>query len=200
MAKKSFFQRFRFVLWGLVVVIGIGATILYVTRPPERPIGLTGAKFTLQSTTGKTFTQDDLKGMPTLLYFGYTYCPDVCPTTLYDTTTWRQELKLTPDQLRIIFVTVDPDRDTLPMLKQYLGSFAPDIIGLRGTDAQTEAAKAAFGVYSKKVEDASTSDYLVDHTASVFLLDRHGGFQGTIAYGEDADSAKAKMKRLVEIK
>lgn len=199
-AKRSLsLRQLRLILWALVVIVGVGATVLYFVRPPQRPIGLFGAKFSLTSTKGGTFTQNDLKGEASLMYFGYTYCPDICPTTLYDTTTWRKQLGISPDQLRIIFVTVDPERDTIDLLKKYLGSFAPDIIGLRGTAAETEAAKKAFGVYSKKVVDASSTDYLVDHTANVFLLDKNGVFQGTLDYGEDPDVAKAKIKKLVGI-
>ncbi len=190
-------RRMRLILWGLVVVVGIGATALYFLKPPERPVGLFGGEFTLQTTDGKTFTEKDLVGTPTLMYFGYTFCPDVCPTTLAEALGWLEELKLTPDQLRFIMVTVDPERDTPDNLRQYLDAFSSDFIGLVGDETQTEAAKKAFGVYSQKVVTDEATDYLVDHTASVFLLDKDGKFQGTIAYGEDQKSAIAKIRRLV---
>ena len=112
MTNKSL-RNFRIVLWLLVAVVAIGATGLYLFRPPARPLGVTGKDFALESTKGGTFTQASLAGTPSLIFFGYTFCPDVCPTTLAETTAWRAQLGLTPEQLRIIFVTVDPQRDTL---------------------------------------------------------------------------------------
>ena len=96
MTTSKALRNFRIVLWALVVVAAIGATALYVFRPPQRPLGLTGQEFALASTKGGTFTQNDLRGTPSLIFFGYTFCPDVCPTTLAETTAWRAQLGLTP--------------------------------------------------------------------------------------------------------
>ena len=189
--------RFRMILWALVLVAAVGATLLFVFKPPSSPLGVTGTPFAMQTIAGGTFTEKDLKGTPSLVFFGYTYCPDVCPTTLAESVAWKQALGLTNDQLRTIFVTVDPERDTKDVLKDYLGGFDPSVIGLVGTPEQTEAAKAAFGVMSEKTGDDGKGFYLVNHTASVFLINKDGSFQGTIAYGEDRDTAVAKIKRLV---
>jgi len=192
-------RNFRIVLWALVVVVAIGATALYVLRPPARPLGVTGQEFALNSTKGGAFTQDELRGTPSLVFFGFTFCPDVCPTTLAETTAWRSELGLTERDLRIIFVSVDPERDTLAMVKSYVEGFDPSIIGLVGSSLeQTENAKKAFGVFSEKVGDPGDPYYLVNHTALTFLVDANGAFEGTIAYEEDHDTALAKVKRLVE--
>ncbi len=191
-------RRFRMILWGLVLVAAIAATALFLSRPPTSQFLLTGKSFTLDSTQGGTFTEADLKGTPSLVFFGYTYCPDVCPTTLAESVTWRQALNLKPEQLRTIFVTVDPERDTKQVLTDYLGGFDPALIGLVGTAEQTEAAKSAFGVISEKTGDDGKGFYLVNHTATVFLVGRDGEFEGTIAYGENTDTAVAKIKRLVE--
>ena len=191
-------RRFRIALWSLVVVVGLAATALYLFRPPARPLGLNGQEFALQSTQGGSFTQDDLRGTPSLVFFGYTFCPDVCPTTLAETTAWRQQLGLTPEDLRIIFVTVDPERDTLETVKGYVEGFDPSIIGLVGDPATTQAAKAAFGVFSEKKGEPNDPYYLVDHTASTFLINADGSFEGTVAYGEAGETALAKVKRLVE--
>ena len=198
-APKSL-RNFRIVLWALVAIVAIGATGLYLFRPPARPLGVTGQSFELASTQGGTFTQDSLKGTPSLVFFGYTFCPDVCPTTMAEATAWRAALGLTPEQLRIIFVTVDPARDTLDAVKGYVEGFDPSIIGLVGDDAQTTAAKAAFGVVGERAEGFAEDDpnYLVDHTALTFLIDASSEFDGTIAYGEAQDTAIAKVKRLVE--
>lgn len=200
MTTPKSLRNFRIVLWALVVIVAVGATGLYVFRPPARPLGVTGQPFALASTQGGTFTQDSLKGTPSLVFFGYTFCPDVCPTTVAEATAWRAQLGLTPEQLRIIFVTVDPARDTLEAVKGYVEGFDPSIIGLVGDEAQTEAAKAAFGVVGQRAEGFAEDDpyYLVDHTALTFLIDGDGTFEGTIAYEEAKDTAVAKVKRLVE--
>ena len=115
-----------------------------------------------------------------------------------DIVNWRGELGgLGPDKLRTIFVTVDPHRDTQQVLTDYLGSFDSNVIGLYGDDAATTAAKASFGVFSQNQAPDKNGNYLVNHTASVFLMDAKGQFQGTIDYGEAEASAEAKIKRLV---
>lgn len=200
MTSPKSIRNFRIVLWVLVAVVAIGATGLYLFRPPARPLGVTGQAFELASTQGGTFTQDSLKGTPSLIFFGYTFCPDVCPTTLAETTAWRAQLGLTPEQLRIIFVTVDPARDDLATVKGYIEGFDPSIIGLVGDEAQTTAVKAAFGVLGEKAEGFAEDDpyYLVDHTALTFLIGADGAFEGTVAYEEAQETAIAKVKRLVE--
>jgi len=196
--REKNLRIFRVILWGLVILVALGATGLYLFRPPARPLGVTGQEFTLASTAGGQFTQADLVGKPSLIFFGYTFCPDVCPTTMAETTAWRSELGLTADDLRIIFVTVDPARDTLPVVKSYVEGFDPSIIGLVGDETQTQAVKAAFGVYSEQVGDSSDPYYLVDHTALTFLIDKDGAFDGTVAYEESRETALAKVKKLVE--
>jgi protein SCO1/2 len=110
---------------------------------------------------------------------------------------WKQDLALKPEQLRTIFVTVDPKRDTKDVLTGYLGSFDPNIIGLVGDQKQTDAVKASFGVFSENQTPDKNGNYLVNHTANVFLMDKQGRFAGTIDYGEATDTAEAKIRRLV---
>lgn len=198
MTTNNALRNFRIVLWVLVAVAAIGATMLYVFRPPQRPLGVTGQEFALNSTQGGTFTQNDLRGKPSLVFFGFTFCPDVCPTTLAQTTAWREQLGLTADDLRIIFVTVDPERDTPEMVKSYVEGYDPSIIGLVGSLEETERAKAAFGVFSEKAGDVESEFYLVNHTALTFLIDDDGTFEGTIAYEEASETARAKIERLVK--
>src|SRR6218665_301092 len=147
MTTNRTLRNFRIVLWALVAVAALAATWLYLYRPPQRPLGLNGQSFALNSTKGGSFTEQSLVGTPTLVFFGYTFCPDVCPTTLAETTAWRAQLGLTPEDLRIVFVTVDPERDTLETVKSYVEGFDPSVIGLVGDAAETERAKAAFGVF-----------------------------------------------------
>jgi protein SCO1/2 len=189
-------KHFRIVLWGLVVVAAIGATFLFLFRPPTAPLAVTGRPFTLESTAGGTFSEADLRGTPSLVFFGYTNCPDVCPTTLAETELWKARLGLTDQQLRVILVTVDPARDTKDVLANYISPF-PGTIGLVGTEAQTADAKASFGVASETTEPDADGYYLVNHTASVFLINGDGQFEGTIAYGEDTDVAVGKIQKLL---
>ena len=198
MAAAPAVARFRIILWTLVVVAALAATALYVFKPPAAPVGVVGTPFVLDSTKGGTFGQTDLKGTPSLVFFGYTFCPDVCPTTMAESVQWRSDLGIKPEQLRTIFVTVDPERDTKDVLTTYLAAFDPNIIRLVGNADQTAAAKASFGVFSSKGDPDKTGGYLVNHTATVFLIGKNGEFEGTIDYGEDTKSAEAKIKRLIE--
>jgi protein SCO1 len=191
--------RIRLILWVLVAIAAIGATLIFVFRPPAAPLAVTGTPFALQSTAGGTFTEKDLVGKPSLVFFGYTNCPDVCPTTLAETVKWKADLGVSDDQLRTIFVTVDPERDTLETVKAYVGGLDPDLIGLVGDAKQTTAVKAAFGAASEFGEKREDGFYLVSHTASVFLIDRNGRFQGLIDYAEATDAALGKIRRLMGI-
>ena len=192
-------RTFRIILWTLVGIVAAGATALFVFQPPARPLGVTGQEFALNSTKGGAFTQDDLVGTPSLIFFGFTFCPDVCPPTLAETTAIRDQLGLTPEQLRIIFVSVDPERDTVDMVKDYVEGFDPSIIGLVASSLdENENAKAAFGVFSEKVGEPGDPYYLVNHTALTFLVKADGTFQGTIAYEEASDTALGKIERMVK--
>lgn len=192
--------RVRMVLWGLVVIVGIAATAftVYQQSQPKKPqVVAFGGPFTMQSSEGGTYTEKDLLGKPTMMFFGYTFCPDVCPTTLFEATNWRKELGLTNDDVRIVFVSVDPERDTPEALKTYLSSFGEGIVGLTGTQEQVDHVKSTFGIFGEKVESEGASDYLVNHTATLFLLDEQGDLLGTIGFGENKESAIAKLRRLV---
>lgn len=195
--NSKLLSRVRLVLWGLVVVAAVGATFIYLNRAPQNAGSAIAGEFSVETATGQTFTDDDLTGTPSLVFFGYTFCPDVCPTTLAETTAWRQSLALTEDDLRIIFVTVDPTRDTAEVLEQYLSAFGGPITGLTGDETSIEAVKAAFGAISEKADVRNETDYLVNHTATVFMVDGDGSLFGTIAYGENSETAKAKIERMV---
>lgn len=195
-AQASGLSRLRLILWGVVILVSVMATIFYVVSPPKQVIGF-GSPFSLQATNGEEFTEQNLKGSPTLMFFGYTFCPDVCPTTLFESTSWRESLGLSPDELRIVFVSVDPERDSLENLSQYLSAFSSLVIGLTGSQENIDNAKRVFSVFSEKVDDPGASEYLINHTASVFMIDAEGGFVGTISYGEARDVALEKIRRLV---
>jgi protein SCO1 len=155
-----------------------------------------GGPFTLTDQHGATVTEASLKGHPSAMFFGFTFCPDVCPTTLSDLTVLMQKLGPDADKLKVYFVTVDPERDTQDQLAAYLQAFDPRFLGLTGSRPAIDQMLKAYRVYSKKVPTDGGS-YTMDHTASVYLLDANGQLTGTLDYHEKEETAVAKLKRLV---
>jgi protein SCO1/2 len=166
-----------FLLAGAFILLGLSA--LGVTLLADKPASTTaataiGGPFRLQTGGGGTVTETDLRGAPFLVFFGYTHCPDVCPLTLTKIT---QGLKaLGPDaRIKVLFVTVDPERDTPELMAEYAENFDPRIIGLSGDRAEVDAMLAAYRVYARKVPTPS-GDYTMDHSAMTYLMDRDGRF------------------------
>jgi protein SCO1/2 len=157
---------------------------------------LADASFELVSATGGTISNSDLIGQPRLIFFGFTHCPEICPTTLYRMSSITERLDAT-DQLGIVFVTVDPERDTADLLTDYISNFAPNITALTGTPAAVRQLADHYKVVIQKV-DLDDGDYTVDHTASVFMFDRMGEFSGIIAWGEADATIEEKIKRLIK--
>lgn len=143
------------------------------TARPRHAASLVGGAFALQATSGGVLTDADMKGKPFLVFFGYTHCPDICPTTLAQISAVLQKLGDKP--IAALFITFDPERDTLASLKDYLGSFDPRIVGLTGDARAVEQAVKAYRVYAKKVPLAD-GDYTMDHTSLVYFMDADGGF------------------------
>jgi protein SCO1/2 len=147
-----------------------------------------GGPFSLTDHTGQAVTQDILKGKISLVYFGYSFCPDICPTDLQ---LIGQALDQMTEQERAeaqaLFITIDPDRDTAQQLAGYVTLFHPQLRGLTGTPEQIDAAAKAYRAYYKKVsaEEAGTSDYLMDHSAFIYLMDRDGTFVRVFGHGVD---------------
>lgn len=160
-------------------------------------VATVGGPFTLTGTDGKTVTEKDLLGKPSAIFFGFTFCPEVCPTTLFELTTLAEQLGPDADKLNFVFISVDAERDGPEQMKQYLTAFDSRIIGLTGTPQQIDAAAKAFKIYYTKVP-VENGDYTMDHTASVLLMDAQGKFFGTMAYEETADVMLAKLKRLAK--
>ena len=147
-------------------------------------------------TDGDRVTEAAFAGKPTAMFFGFTFCPDVCPTTLYEAGGWLDALGDKADDVTIVFVSVDPERDTPDQLKSYLSSFDPRIVGLTGSREQVDDVVSKYRVYAKKVP-LDDGDYTMDHSAAVMLFDGDGDFAGTIDYRESKESAVAKLERLV---
>ena len=144
-------------------------------------------------------TVENFIGQPLLLFFGFTYCPDVCPTTLSIIAAARDDLDaagVNTDPLRIVFVTVDPIRDTPEQMREYLSLFDIEVTGLTGTMANVTGLLKQFGIYAKKI-DQSEGDYLFDHSAAVFLYRADGRFKGTIVHNEPFSFIKEKIKSIL---
>lgn len=154
-----------------------------------------GGAFTLVDHTGRTVTDKSFHGRPALVFFGFTHCPEVCPTTLFEITNRMKALGPEAERLQVLFITADPERDTPEQLALYLQAFDPRIVGLSGSREQVDAAIAAYKVIARKVA-LDGGGYNVDHTASVFMMDARGRFAGLIDYHENEAMALQKMRRL----
>jgi protein SCO1/2 len=177
-----------------LVALLVAGLYLHATRDGPAGTDAPEAAYRLLATDGRDFTSADFAGHPALLFFGFTHCPDVCPTTLAEIVGWYAALGREGDDLRAYFVTVDPARDTREVLAGYLG-WTGRVTGLTGTPEEIAKATRAWGVYSQKVTLAD-GDYTMDHTASVLLVDRRGEVAGSIGFGESRDAALAKLRRL----
>jgi protein SCO1/2 len=155
-----------------------------------------GGPFRLTSHESKPFTDQDLKGKPFVVFFGFTHCPEVCPTTLYDLTQDLQALGKDADRLNVAFITVDPAQDRPELMKTYLSSFDPRIVGLTGTEEEIAAVAKAYKIYYRKVP--TDGGYTMDHTATIFLMDSKGDFYGTSNFQEAQDVRRSKLKQLVK--
>jgi protein SCO1/2 len=155
-----------------------------------------GDAFALTDQSGQPITEAAFRGHPTAVFFGFTHCPEVCPTTLFELDGWLKQLGPEGEDIRAYFVSVDPERDTPEIMSTYVSNVSDRITGITGETAKVEAMAKSFGIYWKKVP-LDGGDYTMDHTASILLLGRDGDFFGTIAYGENPDTAIAKLKRLV---
>jgi len=195
-------RTLRIVLWALVLVAGaILAIFLLTPRPDSSSQGNAielagfGGPFTLVGADGKAFSSSRLNGRPHALFFGFTHCPDVCPTTLARLVRLREQLGKGASTFDVVFVTVDPERDGPAEVGKYAELFGSPVIGLTGSPAQIAQVKKQFGIYSRKVPDSS-GNYSVDHTATVLLFGRDGKFVATISPDEPDSAALAKLKRI----
>ena len=200
-------QSVRLILWGLVGAVALGAVALgigwYRTEFSQTggeigtPVAEIGGPFSLTNTKGEKVSDTDFAGKPRAIFFGFTYCPDVCPSTLVEIDGWLEALGPDGDKVVFIYVSVDPERDTVEQMKWFLSSFDKRIIGLTGTQAEVDPVLDAFRVYRKKVPLDDGKDYTMDHTASIYLLDGQGRFVGAITYQEDKETALKKLRRLI---
>lgn len=186
----------RSILASILILIAAGVGWLTYDWYRERTApGGFGEPFALVDQSGQEITEAAFRGAPSALFFGFTHCPEICPTTLFELDGWLTALGDEGKDLQAWFVTVDPARDTPDIMDAYVGNVSERIRGITGDPAKVEAMARSYGIYFKRVE-LEDGDYTMDHTASVLLLDRKGDFAGTIAYGENPDTAIAKLRRL----
>jgi len=191
-------------LSGILIVVLIGAVgwIGWDTYRESKPAGqgkqpALGGPFSLTDQDGRIFTDADLKGKPTLLYFGYTFCPDVCPTSLLLMENAAEQLGADgPKKVNLVFITIDPGRDTQELMKGYVINFGATMKGLTGTPEQIASVAHAYGVYYEKVPGKNGAPYLMAHSSIIYLLDRRGRFIGHFPHDSSSeDIAKALKER-----
>ena len=193
-------QKLRILLWAAVGAVAVAVLVLSLTgrraqepQPVQTPVTF-GGPFTLVGSDGQPFSRQRLAGRPHVMFFGFTNCPDVCPTTLARLVKLRRQLGKGKDAFDIVFVSVDPERDGPEEVGKYAQLFGEPVIGLTGSPDQIAKVKKDYGIFSEKVPTGDT--YTVDHTAAVLLFDRNQQFQGTIAPDETDAAALAKRAGL----
>ena len=170
-------------------------------KPTFKGVDITGAEYArslaLTDVDGQPRTLADFKGKVVVVFFGYTQCPDVCPTTMAELAEVKRKLGADGARLQGIFVSVDPERDTAALLKAYVANFGPDLIGLRGSLEQTQAAAKEFKVFYAKVPGKTASSYTVDHTAGSYVFDAQGRVRLFTRYGSGAQALTDDLKILL---
>ncbi|WP_441244612.1 SCO family protein [Tardiphaga sp. 768_D3_N2_1] len=174
---------------GLLVVLWLTGGFRNVAAPAA-----IGGPFQLTDQSGQTVTEQSLKGKPTLIFFGFTHCPDICPTSLFEMSEVLRAMGKDADRLNTYFVSVDPERDTAAIMKDYLTSFDPHLKGLTGTPDAVAKVISGYRVYAKKVP-TKDGDYTMDHTALVYLMDKDGNFVAPFNLKRKPEEAVADLKR-----
>jgi len=186
----------------LLTLAGCDRFSLGSKAPTFNSTDITGAEFArrleLPDVDGQPRTLADWKGKVTVVFFGYTQCPDVCPTTMADLAAIRKSLGADGDKLQSVFVTIDPERDTPEVLKAYVANFGPGFTALRGTPDQTAAAAKEFKVFYAKVPGRNGGSYTMDHSAASFVFDAAGRVRLYVPYGGDAKKFAADLQQLVK--
>lgn len=198
-------KLFRYGAWAAVAALAIASGVLVYLQATSsnnsgvliEPLAAIGGPFELVNGNGETVTDKTFAGKPTVMFFGFTYCPDVCPTTLSELQGWIEALGDDAGDLNYAFVSVDPERDSPEVMRDYVGAFDKRITPLTGSREQINSVIKAYRVYAKKVP-LDDGDYTMDHSASIFLMNADNRFVGTIAYGEAEETALQKLKKLIE--
>lgn len=189
-------------LVALVGLVGIAGMLIYEMRARDtgglsEPLASIGGPFVLTGTDGKPFDSASLAGKPHAVFFGFTHCPEVCPTTLNDLTLAFNTLGDKARDLRGVFVTVDPERDTPQALREYMASFDPRILALTGSADEIAKVAKLYRVYYAK-QPTSDGSYTMDHTALVYLMNADGKFVGTLDFHENEAVRLKKLEKLLQ--
>ena len=196
-------QRSVFIILA-VATAGLIAVLAWTRLRPYEYHGLLlqaappAADFTLVGPEARPVKLSDFRGKLVVLYFGYTFCPDVCPATLAEVGQALRKLGKGADGVQVIMVTVDPERDTPAHLVEYVGHFGSTFLGLSGAPEQIATAAGAFSIYYRKHEGTAATGYLVDHTATVSVLDREGRVRLVWPFGTDGDAMAADLGQLLK--
>jgi protein SCO1/2 len=177
-----------------LVALGVAATVLLVPKAGQEATSSVGGPFTLTDQDGRRVTERDFAGATHLVFFGFTHCPDVCPTTLQQIGDVLQALGPKGKDTKALFIAVDPERDTPEALKTYLASFDPRIVGLTGSTEEVAAAVKAYRAYVRKVPTKG-DDYTMEHTALVYIMDGRNRFVNALNLMKPADQAAAELAK-----
>ena len=194
----GFLHKIRPLLYAVMIVaVGAFAWVNFIQPRMTETVAdqLGRGDYFLTTTGGQAFTQASLRGQPSAVFFGFTHCPEICPTTLADLAVIKEDMGLTADDLPIYFITIDPERDTAALLKDYV-EWVPGAQGVTGSPEEVAKAVKAFRAYAKRVPLAD-GDYTMDHSAYVMLFDDRGRFFEPIGYQEDFERAQNKIRRLL---
>ena len=189
-------------LWGLgfILLLGLAFSVSeYLARQwmPRTQTGFEiGAPFKLTDHTGQIVTEAIFTGRASAVFFGFTHCPEICPTTLNDLANARQALAEGREKLQIVFITLDPERDTVEVLKDFIPYFGEQVTGITGKPENILQLARDWGIFWERIQ-TSGGGYTLDHTATVFLLNEQGRMTGTIDIAEPPDVVEAKLKKLV---
>ena len=190
-------KQLRLILWSAAALAAVAlAGLLYFTAGGPQATAI-GGPFRLKDQNGRIVDTVALKGRPYAIFFGFTHCPEICPTTMADMAALMARLGPEAKDFRIYFVSVDPERDTPEVLRSYLASFEPNVVGLTGTPDEIAKVAKEFRAYYRKVP-LDGGDYTMDHSAFVYLMGKDGGFRSVIGYQEKPDRALNKLKTLIE--
>ena len=189
-------------IWGGAILLalgaGLGGRLVWEDRSGNGALIAAdlGGPFSLVTHTGAPITEADLKGSPSALFFGFTPCPEICPTTIFDINAWLEELGPAGDDLKVYFVTIDPERDPPEVLGEYVTAQSDRVTGISGPPDAVRAMADVWRVYYKAVP-LDDGDYTMDHTSLIYLLNDDGQYAELIRYGEAQDSAVAKLRALL---
>ncbi len=193
----------RIILWvlvGLSAFVALALSLGYVqSKPQDRITGVAaiGGTFSMVNQKGEPVTEKTFLGKPTLMFFGFTHCPDICPTTMATMGIWLKELGNDASNVNMVFVTIDPERDTPEQITQFLSMYDERIVGLTGTHEQIKNIIKAYRIVTQR-RDIENGAYIYDHTSSTYLMDANGQFTGTLDEKTNPQLAAEKIRKLIK--